>query len=133
MEVDAPEEQMLLAPENHDPNGDTRIHETAYQRREHERQATQQRYVDICAKFVAFNQKIREETAARVESMSEDCVADLTSMSTLWSSREAYRLEAEARNASLNYVLTRAKGSIQKALESEVVVEDPKKKGAKKK
>ena len=132
LEQDEPDERMLLAPENDDPTKENRIHETAYERREKERAASHQRFVDISAKFVEFNVKLREETKSRVNSMADECVNDLTEMSTLWPAREAFRVEAETRNAALNYILNRSKVAVQKAVESEVVVDDPKKKGKKK-
>ncbi len=130
-----PAEHMLIPPENtDDPDALNTIHEQAAERRAAEKLVSEQKFADISNKFVEFNLRLREETKTHIDSLLQVSIQDAAEMAALWAAREEYRLEAETRNASLQYLLGRGKEAVQKAKDIENGVDDTKgKKGAKKK
>jgi hypothetical protein len=109
------------------------VHPSAAERRVAEMVRAEQRFVEAAAQFEALNARLREDVKTRVEAVVPSAIHDATEMSKLWAAREEYRVECETRNASLNYLLVRAKEAVQKAKDIENGVDDKGKKGAKKK
>ncbi len=113
---------------------DNEIHPQAAEKRAQEKIASEQKFVEISQRFVTFNAQLREDTKTRLKYLVESAYEDAHEMAKLWAPREEYRIEAETKNAALNYLLNRSKEAIQKAKDIENGVDDPKaKKGAKKK
>lgn len=92
-------------------------------------------YTAIASNFTVFNSKVVDATRNRIDHLIAETVANQKELGAMWEGREKYRLEADKKNASLQFVLGLASEAKQAAYNIENGIEDKGKgkKGAKKK
>lgn len=97
--------------------------QAAQTRRIDNRQRNEAVYDRIRARAIEFGASYREEVKHRIHELRDLQKKQRLELAQTWTQRETYRFEAEAKNASLQYLLRRAKDAKQQAKDMEAAAE----------
>jgi hypothetical protein len=93
---------------------------TADSRRISNKQRNEAFYERIRARSIEFSASYRTDLQQRILELQEMQKQHRLQLAQTWNKRELYRMETEAKNASLNYLLKRAQDAKQSAKDMEI-------------
>lgn len=94
--------------------------EAAQSRRLNDKQHNEAVYQRIRARGIEYTESYREELRQRLQDLQSSQLAGRLALAQAWNERERYRYETESKNASLAYLLKRAKEAKQTAKDMEI-------------
>lgn len=83
--------------------------ENIQSRRQQEKQKLEDYYQQLITKSKELNNVYRENCSERIQFLTNHYLNQRNELIELWKDREAFRVEIETKNSSLNYLLKRGK------------------------